>query len=117
MSIECTVCVSMPPGTRGTPPDGTGGGHTIHLKKAMAHFHWHADAYMLAIAASNILMYRHSYRFPQPGSVDTGVSHHPQVLQVPGRVRRGGRQEEQWGRGRLKQDTLRLVGEEVLISI
>ena len=82
MSIECTVCVSMPPGTRGTPPDGTGGGHTIHLKKAMAHFHWHADAYMLAIAASNILMYRHSYQFPQPGSVDTGVSHHPQVLQI-----------------------------------
>ena len=72
---------------------------------------------MLAIAASNILMYRHSYQFPQPGSVDTGVSHHPQVLQVPGRVRRGGRQEEQWGRCRLEQDTLRLVGEEDLFSI
>ena len=29
---------------------------------------------MLAIAASNILMYKHLYQFPQPGSVDTGVS-------------------------------------------
>ena len=71
MSIECTVC--MPLWTRGEPAEGTGG-HTIHLTKSLAHFHWHADTYMLAIAASNILMYRHSYGFPQPGSVDTGVS-------------------------------------------
>ena len=70
MSSELSLC---PRGLGGTPADGTGG-HTVHLTKSMAHFHWHADTYMLAIAASNLLMYRHSYRFPQPGSVDTGVS-------------------------------------------
>ena len=68
--VEWTVF--MPPGTRGDTCRWNR--WTIHLTKSLAHFHWHADTYMLAIAASNILMYRHSYRFPQPGSVDTGVS-------------------------------------------